>query len=339
MDFLAGDVGGTKTLLGIFRWDKGLIKIHQKKYSSSDWDSIEPILSNFINNLPHEIALPTKACLAVAGPVTNGQSKLTNLGWELDRDEIIKSTCLESVELINDICVLIYSIPFLNSHQITRLQIGKNKEKSNNQVAVIASGTGLGIARGVISKNNILALPSEGGHKEFAARNETEWELSQWLKSDLNIKRLSIEQVISGNGLGNIARWRLSQPDAVNHPLRNIIKVWRDKGNQKHDFPNLVSETANKGDQLMQDVLEIWLGAYGSAAGDLALQELCEGGLWIAGGTAAKQLKGLSSSSFIEPMKNKGRFCQYLDQIPVTAMTDQEVGLIGAACKARMLAE
>ena len=89
----------------------------------------------------------------------------------------------------------------------------------------------------------------------------------------------------------------------------------------------------------MKEVVNIWLSAYGSAAGDLALMELCQDGLWIAGGTTNKHLEGISSPNFLESMRNKGRFTNYIRELPVLALIDPEAGLFSAACRARMLAK
>ena len=102
MNLLAGDVGGTKTLLGIFSWDGELKKLYQKKYSSTEWESLEPMIASFIRNLPDEIDHPKIGCIALAGPIVNNSFKLTNLGWEVRHNKILKVANLDSLELIND---------------------------------------------------------------------------------------------------------------------------------------------------------------------------------------------------------------------------------------------
>ena len=338
MNILAGDVGGTKTLLGLYRVEGEIIKLYHKRYISYEWKSLELIITNFFDNLPKEFEIPKLGCIALAGPSQNGIFSITNLGWKIHQEDIIKLIGLEKLKLINDIEVLIYGIPHLNKDQFVEIQPPKIIKPENEVIAVIAAGTGLGMSKGVFSNNNISAFPSEGGHREFAPRTEKEWMLVKWLKEDLKLQRISIERIVSGNGLGHIARWRLSQTDALTHPLSKMSEDWKYKNINFPDFPALVSDAANNGDELMKDVLGIWLSAYGSAAGDLALQELCDRGLWIAGGTASKQLQGIRSAKFLEPFKSKGRFYEYLKDVPVMALVDPEAGLFSAACKARMLA-
>ena len=340
MNILAGDIGGTKTLLAIYNFaNYGLNKLYQKKYKSLEWESFDSIISDFIENLPSNIKSPQEGCIGVAGIVTNTCCKVTNLKWEISSKEICEIAKLKSFELINDFSVLIYGLRYLKENQYINIQgTPKNSNYNENSlIAILGAGTGLGIARGLMNKNEIIALPSEGGHREFSPRNETEWVISKWLKKEFNLKRLSLEKVVSGSGLGNIARWRLMQDDANEHPLRSIADNFHTSNNV--DFSQLASDYANSGDSLMIEALEIWLSAYGSAAGDMALQELCYGGLWIGGGSTIKQLKGIKSSIFLESFKNKGRFRNVLEKLPVMALTDPEVGLFSAGCRAYLLAD
>ena len=341
--FLAGDLGGTKTLLALYSWDeKQLKQQHRRRYLSNQWTSLEPMLSHFIAHLPGEMEQPNNGCIAVAGPVRHGEARITNLPWSLKEKDLCAATGLKHLELINDFGVLIYGLPFLNDSQQVELQLPQQHLSGQGPIAVLGAGTGLGMARGLPTKDGMVALPSEGGHREFAPRNQCEWQLCEWLKADLQLERLSLERVVSGTGLGHVARWRLQHSDADGHPLRDLADAWR-HGADDHpdhlDLPALASQAASEGDSILQEALQLWLAAYGSAAGDLALQELCVGGLWVGGGTAAKQLQGLRSSTFLEAFRNKGRFRPFLEQLPVMAVIDPEVGLFSAACRAHMLAE
>ena len=332
---LAGDMGGTKTLLAIYEVQGGaLVQRHQHRYVSSEWSSLEPMLNDFVKGRPDAIKPPSYGCIAVAGPVRDRRASITNLPWQLQEDDLAKAADMERLELVNDFGVLIYGLPHLDQTQEVVLQEGA---KDAGPVAILGAGTGLGMARGVQSDQGLVALPSEGGHREFAPRNLEEWQLSQWLKQDLGVERLSIERVVSGTGLGHIANWLLHQPEAQTHPLRELATEWRQT--MANDLPAHVSEAASQGDPLMQRALDLWLSAYGCAAGDLALQELCTGGLWIGGGTAAKQLAGLQSAHFLDAMRAKGRFKTFIKDLEIKAVIDPQAGLFSAACRARMLAE
>ncbi|WP_269624512.1 glucokinase [Prochlorococcus marinus] len=341
MNLLAGDLGGTKTILAVYSNENYPKKLFKKHYKSLEWKSFYSIFEDFIKHLPENISLPEYVCIGVAGPINGQKVKITNLGWDIDIEELSKLSKINNIELINDFSVLIYGIPFFKKSQYEVIQGTLNTEYKTNQklVAIIGAGTGLGMSRGLITPTNIFIFPSEGGHREFSPRTENEWELIKWLKIKLNIQRVSIERIVSGTGLGMIARWKLDDPINENHPLQKTLKKIDNDKSAFTDLPALVWEKATNGDKLMSEALRIWLNAYGSAAGDLALQELCTSGLWISGGTAAKNLDGINSSNFLNAFSNKGRFQSYLKEIPLIVLKDPEATLFSSACRARLSAE
>ena len=341
MNLLAGDLGGTKTILAVYSNENYPKQLFQKYYISSEWSSFYSIFEDFIKQLPDHISLPEYGCIGVAGPINNHKVKITNLGWDIETEKLSLLSKINNIELINDFSVLIYGIPFFKNNQYEVIQGKLNYEYKNNQklVAIIGAGTGLGMSRGVITPERISIFPSEGGHREFSPRTEDEWELVKWLKKKLNLQRISIERIVSGSGLGMIARWKLNDPNERNHPLQNVLKKIDSDHSTIVDFPALVWEKANNKDKLMSEALQLWLNAYGSAAGDLALQELCSSGLWIAGGTAVKNLNGIKSSNFLDAFSNKGRFQAYLKEIPLIVLKDPEATLFSSACRAHLIAE
>lgn len=329
---LAGDIGGTKTLLSLYRHSAaGLECLLETRYPSADWPQLAPMVRAFLaGSETLGLALPEAACLAVAGPVGEGRARLTNLEWQLDEQELAEDCGLQTLELVNDFAVLVYGLPHLQPHQLAQVRDGTPREGA--PVLVLGAGTGLGVAIGVASATGLRALPSEGGHGCFAPRTPQEWQLVEWLKADLGLERLSIERVVSGTGLGAVARWLL----AVRHPggTHPLSPVMAEEG---RDWPGAVAEAAQQGDPLAKEALNLWLGAYGATTGDLALTTLCQGGIWLAGGTAAKQLEGLRSSAFLDPFLAKGRLSPVVAPIPIQAITDPAVGVFSAACRALML--
>ena len=347
--FLAGDLGGTKTLLAFYsETDQGLNKELSHRYASAEWSDLESMLGDFLQTLPPGLSKPETSCIAVAGPVQNGTAKLTNLPWSMSEASLCEATGLQRLELVNDFAVLIHGLPHFNASQQVVLQSGSGRDtpapagQDGGAVAILGAGTGLGMARGLPAAQGWLALPSEGGHREFAPRTEDEWQLAQWMRSALDLDRLSIERVVSGTGLGHVMCWLLSAQDQTDHPLQDKAKAWKTlpaEHPEHEDLPAHTSRAAVSGDPLAQAAMTLWLGAYGSAAGDLALQELCVGGLWIGGGTAEKVIGGLRSSQFLEPLRRKGRFKPLIESLTIRAVTDPEAGLFSAACRARDLAE
>ncbi len=337
---LAGDIGGTKTLLALYRLEGGrLIQGRCERFVSAEWDDFAALVNHFLSEeaglgASAEAAAatprPAHACFAVAGPVRGGRCQLTNLPWLLEERDLEAACGLERVELVNDFAVLIYGLPHLEAHQQAPLRLPASGAESGAPVAILGAGTGLGVAIGVPTAAGLVALASEASHGEFAPRTAAEWDLKQWLMADLGLQRLSIERVVSGTGLGEVMRWQLAvHPDGQSHPLRN-----RSDGD---DLPAATAAAARAGDPLARSSLDLWLGAYGSVAGDLGLQSLCLGGLWVGGGTAGKLLEELRSPAFLEPFLAKGRLSPAVEQIPLMALTDPEAGLFSAACRARML--
>ena len=201
MNFLACDLGGTKVLLGIFERvinDDSPKLLFKKKYVSSDWDSFDLILEDFLKNECKNITHPSSACFAVAGPLSNNSAKIMNLSWNISGNKLKNKFKFEQCELINDFAVQIYGIPFLKKNQYSTIQNGSYSEGTNNDLhAIVGAGTGLGIARGLISENKVKVLASEGGHVEYSPKSELEWDLKTWLKNSLNIERISCERIIS----------------------------------------------------------------------------------------------------------------------------------------------
>jgi len=153
----------------------------------------------------------------------------------------------------------------------------------------------------------------------------------------LKVERISCERIVSGTGLSRIAEWRLSKPDAQNHPLQKYLWEIKYSDALRKELPEKICTLSNKGDQLMIQVVRIWLGAYASLLGDVALQELCFGGLWISGGTAPKHFKNFKSDLFMKQFFDKGRLKDILKSIPMKVILDEEFGLFSAACRAKML--
>ena len=323
---LAGDIGGTKTLLALYREQAGSLELlRSERYSSADWPDLAPMLQAFLAGEPPPLA----ACLAVAGPVQQGQAQLTNLPWRLQNDRLAEATGIGRVELVNDFAVLIHGLPHLSESQQACLRPGR--QDPAEPVLVLGAGTGLGVAFGLPDgQGGLQALASEAAHGEFAARTAEEWQLKQWLLQDLQLERLSIERVVSGTGLGHVARWLLSErhPEG-DHPLQL----------PQPDLPAAVAAAAAAGEPLAREALDLWLAAYGSVAGDLALAGLCRGGIWLAGGTAAKLREELASPPFIAALLAKGRLSGVLEPLAVTAITDPTIGQFSAACRARQLAQ
>jgi len=329
---LAGDIGGTKTLLALYRsTGQHLELLAEQRYSSAEWDHLTPMVQHFLGvagrSCPDLDGPPPAACFAVAGPVQAGKARLTNLPWLLDQAAIAAETGIGRVELVNDFTVLIYGLPHLEARQ--QAVIREGQADPHGPLLVLGAGTGLGVAYGLPTPQGLVALASEAAHGEFAPRSEAEWRLKRWLQTDLGLERLSIERVVSGTGLGHVGRWLMQERHADgSHPLQRQSPA---------DLPAAVAQAAEAGDTLAQEALALWLEAYGSVCGDLALTGLSRGGIWLAGGTAGKLLEALRQPCFTQAFLAKGRLAAVLECLPITAITDPAIGRFSAACRARML--
>jgi len=341
MNFLACDLGGTKVLIAIYEAvnknspPKLIVK---ERYQSVEWKSIYEITKDFLKNKCNNKYFPKIACFGIAGPIEKNCAQITNLNWEISELKLKNYFQFEKVELINDFAVLIYGIPFLKSNQFKTLQ--NNLNKNNNfegYHTIVGAGTGLGISRGIISKTKIFVLPSEGGHIEFAPKTDEEWELKQWLKNYLNIDRVSYERIISGEGLSNIAKWKFSKENIRDNRIEHYLEEAKESNIIEKSLAGKICQLAREGDPLMAEIETLWFNAYSSFIGDLALHELCFGGLWISGGTAPKHIKNFISDSFLKQFSNKGRLKDILKTIPIRIILDEEFGLHSAACRAKSL--
>ena len=341
MNFLACDLGGTKVLIAIYEKvnnDSPPRLIEKERYLSAEWKSIYEIIKDFLKNKCNNKYFPKIACFGIAGPIEKNAAKITNLNWEISELNLKNNFQFEKVELINDFAVLMYGIPYLKSNQFKTLQNNANENKNfEGYHTIVGAGTGLGISRGIISKEEIFVLSSEGGHIEFAPKTEEEWELRQWLKSYLNIERVSYERIISGEGLSNIAKWKFSREDISYHPFNNYLNEAKESYIVEKSLAGKICQLAKEGDPLMSEIETLWFNAYSSFIGDLALHELCFGGLWISGGTAPKHFKNFISDSFLKQFSNKGRLKDIVKTIPIRIIIDEEFGLYSAACRATSL--
>ena len=322
---LAGDIGGTKTNLGLFLKGKErpVPKVIET-FSSQNAPDLEHIIRQFFEIHPVPV---THACFGIAGPVIKGKSKTTNLPWNISEDRIKKQFNFHHVKLVNDLTATAMAIPLLNKDEFFPLnQAGSIKDQN---LALIAPGTGLGEAMLIYQNGRYLPVPSEGGHADFAPNNEAEMKLWQYLHQHYG--HVSIERVVSGSGLVNIYNWlkdsgRLNEPDWLKQKLKEM------------DPAKAITEAALASkDPDCVEALNMFVSIFGAAAGNLALTGITTGGVYLGGGIPPKILSKLKENIFMEAFINKGRFKGLLEKIPVKVVLNDKAALIGAAYCAAML--
>ncbi|HEX4155755.1 MAG TPA: glucokinase [Acidobacteriaceae bacterium] len=330
---LAGDVGGTKVHLALYNFDEGrLAPVRDEKFPAGDFACLDDVIKSFLapdetggkDDVREQIVA---CCFGCPGPVRDGRLKLTNLPWTLDARDLQKSLGIEHIFLINDLEANGYGIPELAPEKVFTLHAGD--PSSIGHRGLIAAGTGLGECLLIYDAKTGRHIPiaSEGGHCDFAPRNDREIALLQYLRKKLN-GRVSYERVIAGIGIRSVYEF-LRDDQKLEEPqwLRDRIAG---------EDPNaVISQCAEDGSSpLCLETMKIVSAVYGSETGNIALKVLATGGMYVGGGIAPKMLKLLESGGFIEAFLDKGRLSPLLQTIPVRVILDDTCALLGAAAYA-----
>lgn len=322
--FLAGDLGGTKTILAEFEpTDDGVKTVRESKFASRSYPTFSAMLAEF---LASRTGRPLKsACFGVAGTVVNGVCHTTNLPWALD-DRVLAGTIgVARVKLLNDLEATAYGVLTLPASDLAVLNPGASPSPSRaGNVAVVAAGTGLGEALLYWDGTHYHPIASEGGHADFAPTTERQIELWRFLRGQAG-DHVSGEKVLSGPGFLNIY-----------HFLRD------EKG---HDEPSWLAEEIRSGSAnavisahglagdvpLCVETVTLFASIYGAEAGNAALRYLATGGVFLAGGIAPKLLPMLRSGAFLDAFARKGRFHDFLAGLEVSVSLNPKAALQGAA--------
>ncbi|MEX0271345.1 glucokinase [Leptolyngbyaceae cyanobacterium UHCC 1019] len=347
---LAGDVGGTKTILRLVQADQtdsarlhSLKTLYEQTYPSRDFPDLVPMVRLFIshaNEALGELRLPECACFGIAGPVVQHTSKLTNLGWVLQAEDLQRSLHIPQVTLINDFAAIGYGVLALPPDDICTLRAGS--PDPTGAIAIIGAGTGLGQGYVIPHQGGDRVFATEGGHTDFAPRSELEYQLLRFLKERYDLGRVSVERVVSGMGIESIYLFMQSRSIAKDSPeMAAIFQTWQQelgKAEKTIDLPSAISYHAqNNRDYLCEETMNLFVRAYGAEAGNLALKILPYGGLYIAGGIAAKNLPLMQQGDFLDAFDDKGRVSKAIAQIPIHVVLNPRVGLLGSALCAAQL--
>jgi glucokinase len=317
---LAGDVGGTKTLLALFERKEGkLIELQSKRYVSNDFKNLDVIIKDFVEE---QDIFPHAAAFGIPGPVLNGVVKSTNLPWIIDEKKLRIKTGIPLVKVVNDLAATAYEIPFLEKEKVITIKEGI-KLKDPERFVILAPGTGLGHAFLICEGNKKIVVPSEGGHADFAPTNEFETKLFRFLLNRFG--RVSCERIISGSGIPNIFDFlvEIEFGEPENHTLERM---------KTEDKSAVISEMAlNKKDRVCEKTLDIFVTILGTHAGNLAITFLANGGIYLAGGIPHKILPKLKDGTFTKSFNNKGRLSEIVNNIPVYVINNNYSALHGAA--------
>lgn len=318
---LAGDIGGTKTNLALFkRKDDGLIIHVQQQFPSRSFSSFQDVIEAFKEK--HFLSDITAACFGIAGPVIDGHCRTTNLPWEIDTTDLQAYLGVEKVRLLNDLESTAYGMLYLPEEEFEVLNPMGRKVDGNR--AVIAAGTGLGEAMLYYDGTAYHPIGSEGGHCDFAPLTPQQDKLLEWMRNRYP-GHVSFERILSGAGIYTLYEFLLES--GFSSPPSSMQKI-----PQGMDRSAMVSECALKErNPLCMEALRLFVEIYGAEAGNLALKSMSLGGVYIGGGIAPKILPVLTNNHFMNGFLSKGRFDEMLRGMQVKVALNPETALLGAA--------
>ena len=325
---LAADVGGTRARLALFAVDGAAPPRLERAsvYQAREFPGLDAVVDRFLADQGHP---PIRAaCLGVAGPVHDNRASLTNLGWEVDGDAV-GATLGVRTELINDLVATALGMALLTSDDLLDLNPGAAQPDGNG--VLLGAGTGLGMALLVWSGERILAVPSEGGHVELAARDEEQWRLRQWLSARLG-GRVSVERVASGSGLRNLFEFLVT--DGI-EPSRQVVRALA----AGTDAGHVIGAAGLTGScPACVRALDLFASILGAVAGDMALVTAARGGVYLGGGVSVRLSDKLADGTFLRAFLDKGRNSAFVERVPVRLLLRADTALWGAGRRAAELA-
>lgn len=321
MNFLAGDIGGTKTRLAIAGVDGSRVNVgRETEYPSRDFASFEALLADFLSGTQ----TPSHAVFGIAGPVLNGAVLTTNLPWFIEADVLKQRFGFKACDLLNDLEATAYGLPALAAEDLMVLQQGDPDACGNS--AVIAAGTGLGEAGLYWDGQHHHPFATEGGHASFSPQNELEFALLRHLQ--LRHVHVSWERIVSGMGLRDLH-------DFLRIYRKSVAPEWLENEMQAGDAVAAISRAAlAESDDICIETLDVFVRLYGAEAGNLALKTMSRGGFYVGGGIAPKILPLLRRDIFMQAFLSKGRMRPLLEAMPVRVILNDRAALYGPALRA-----
>ena len=318
---LAGDLGGTKTHLGLFApGDRRPTERVVREFATLDYRDLPSMISAFLAGTGVAPGDISGACFGVAGPIHAGVATLTNVPWRVVARDIVERNGVPAVALLNDVEALAHAVPTLEGDELATLHPGTPAPDGN--AALITVGTGCGHAFLHKVEGRVVPMPSEGGHADFAARTPREIQLLEHLTTRFG--RVDVERVVSGPGLANVAEFTHGGPCGLHAGIDDAAAL-----------PAAISQAALDGRcARCREALDLMIGALGAAAGNAAILSVARGGVFIGGGIPPKILPALQSDLFVAPFRTKPPMHELLAAIPVFVILHRRAGLLGAAVHA-----
>jgi glucokinase len=317
---LAGDIGGTKTVLALFTTESGSLQEQvEATFWNREYESLEAVIAAFLRDKSVAVS---SASFGVAGPVVQGKAQITNLPWLIESERIQERFGFPQVYLLNDLEAIGSAVPHLTADDLVTLQTGQAEPQG--AIAVIAPGTGLGEAFLVWNGRSYQAHPSEGGHVSFGPTNLEQIELLKYMLTQFN--HVSVERVCSGSGLPNIynslrEQGRFAEPDWLRDGLATAVDP----------TPVIAQAALEKNEPIAVATMDLFLDILADEASNLALKVLATGGVYLGGGIPPRILPQLQQPRFLDTFSRKGRFSGLMQRMPVHVIRNPKSALYGAA--------
>ena len=320
---LAGDIGGTKTVLSLLdEGDDGQLNcVQERTFASGEHDSFDEILKLF---LPKKLSIHS-ACFGVAGPVVQQRCFATNLNWTLDGDDLKTKLGTARVRLLNDLEAMAVGMLYLDEDDF--IELNPNAEVQTGTIAVIAAGTGLGEAILYWDGKQHHPIATEGGHCSFAPQNSQQDQLLQFLR-DRYPQHVSYERILSGNGFSHLYDFLVEYEYAPPCPAVPTIQHAHMSGIDRNAVISRLG--INGEDEICREVVRLFVEIYGAEASNLALKSFATGGVFIGGGIGPKIRSAMEGGSFMQAFSSKGRFQILLEKTSVKLALNPRTPLIGA---------
>jgi glucokinase len=316
---IAGDIGGTKTLLGLYAPGRDVRQpIEEREFHSASFPGLEDVVRKFLAEVKQPV---TAASFDVAGPVRGGRAHLTNLPWVIEEAQLARELGLRQVSLLNDLEAIAYAVPRLHEDELHTINIGEPNQ--NGPIAIVAPGTGLGEAFLIWNGSSYIPCASEGGHAGFAPTDSLEAEL--WGYLHRRYGHVSYERVCSGSGIPNIYDGLRELGEEQESP-----EVAAQLAGLTDRTPLIMQRATEGTDPLCVGTLNIFTAALGAEAGNLAIKILASGGVYLAGGIPPRILPQLSAGGFMRAFVAKGRMSDLLRAMPVKVVL-VNAALLGVA--------
>lgn len=313
---LAGDVGATKTILSLIKFDEeNAVTLKEAKYKSHDYNNIIELTENFIK----DSAVPGSICFGVAGPVLDGHAKLSNINWDIDKDELANHFTVKTVHLINDLEATAYGLTMLTEKDIAILHRGDETPVGN--AAVIAPGTGLGEAGLYWDGQYYHPFATEGGHCDFASRNEFDFELYTFLQRKFD--HVSWERLVCGPGIINIYHFlrdekKREEPEWLKEKMKNA------------DAAAVISQHVEQSN-ICKETMQLFIRYLAYESANLVIKLKATGGLYIGGGIIPQIVPLLQNNVFFSSFCQSGRLNYLLEKVPIKIVLNSRTALLGAA--------